>query len=116
MSTDYFKQIITPLEVHQILIRPLKLGALKKLTENGRISVNILIPMGTLVGFGEVDPLNDYADEHILNGSIVGSLSDLSYKLVGCSTDEGDGHAWLSGSVIINVNADVSDILAWTED
>lgn len=94
----------------QVLTKPLKLGALRGLTKNGRISVNILIPLGTLVGFGEVDPMNDYADEHILDSSIIGSLSDLSYRIVGYDTENDDGHAWLSGAAIINVNASCEDI------
>lgn len=53
---SYFKQM----GGHQVLTKPLNVGALKKLTENGRISVNIAIPLGPLIGFGEVDALNDY--------------------------------------------------------
>jgi hypothetical protein len=106
----HFKQIAGCGAMYQVLIKPLKIEALKKLIEDGRVSINILIPLGHLVGFGEVDAMNDYADEHILDSSVVGSLADLSYKIIGCAKG-GDGNAWLSGQAIINVNADVSDIL-----
>jgi hypothetical protein len=105
-----------------ILKKPLSLRALKaRATVNpkkrknychkdGWISVNIVVGLDDLIG-KDIDELNDLADERILDlNTIVGSLSNISYKVVGhvCDTKRG---GYLMGSVILNVTADVSDII-----
>jgi hypothetical protein len=94
----------------KILKKPLTLRALKaRADKNSRISVNITVDLGDILDdFGGIDGLNGYADEKILHESIGSSLSDISYKVVGHVSGKYDGT--VTGSTIINVNADVSDI------
>jgi hypothetical protein len=95
------------------LTRPLTLKALKKVAnKNGRISVNILVDLEDLItlDWGNIEGLNNLADEKVLDqDDVSGSLSDISYQVVGCVP--GNGRGTVTGSVIINVNADVSDML-----
>jgi hypothetical protein len=94
------------------LKKPLTQRALKRRADkDGRLSVNIVVDLDDLIGFGDIDSLNNLADERILDqDTISGSLSDIAYKVVGSIPGKGDGTA--TGSVIINVNADVSDIIS----
>ena len=87
----------------KILKKPLSLKALKKQALNNRISVNIEISLTDMIDLNTFS-LNDMADKLILKE---GCLSDINYKIVGC-IPAANKH---NGYVILNVNADVSDLL-----
>jgi hypothetical protein len=92
-----------------ILKGPLSLKALKARAISGRIDVNIVVSLGDLIGY-DINSLNDLADERILDlNTVVGSLSDINYCVVG-HVPENKGPGYLCGSIILNVNADVSII------
>lgn len=93
----------------KILKKPLTLRALKRRADEGRIRVNIEVSLNNLLGL-DVSGLNELADERILDlNTISGSLSDIIYNVVGHTKE--DTFGYLSGSIIIQVNADVSDII-----
>ena len=69
----------------------------------------VSLSLEDLIG-NDINDLNDLADERILDIDIVGSLSDINYCVVG-HVPENHGPGYLCGSVILNVNADVSDII-----
>jgi hypothetical protein len=96
----------TPL---QPLQKPLSLDELKLIADKtGRINVNVSVPLAKLIGCDQgIDDLNELADELILEE---GSLSDISYMVVGGSQSKED--KTVGGDVLINVSADVSDILS----
>jgi hypothetical protein len=99
-----------------ILKKPLGKKALKARAEKGRISVNLIFGLGEIMT--DIQSLNDIADERVLDlDSVVGSLSDIDYSVVGYlpvmnkdGTTNYDGYCQ-RGAVIININADVSDII-----
>lgn len=100
-----------------ILKAPLSLKALKAQADyNGRVSVNVIFSLDDLID-NDFNSLNNLADERVLDDSIVGSLSDISYTVVGhLPAENEDGstnysYRYLRGAVIININADVSDII-----
>jgi hypothetical protein len=76
--------------------------------KDGRISVNIVVSLEDLLG-SNINDLNDLADEKILD--LGGSLSDINYKVVGAIPADKDDPGCLNGRVILNVDADVSDLL-----
>lgn len=87
----------------EVLKKPLSMSKLKTIVKDGRISVNIAIDLDTILGYA-IDDLNDYADERILR---CGYLSDINYTVVGhYKQDDSSG-----GGIILNVDADVSDII-----
>ena len=92
-----------------LLKKPLTKRALKnRADKDGRISVNIAIDLNSLID-SDLESINDFADETIIDTNVVaGSLSDISYKVVGSIPVKS---GYFNGSVIINVNADVSDII-----
>jgi hypothetical protein len=99
-----------------ILKKPMSLKALKTRAEGGRISVNIILGLGEIMT--DINSLNDIADKRVLDlDSVVGSLSDINYSVVGHlpvmnndGTTNYDGFCQ-RGAVILNVDADVSDLL-----
>jgi hypothetical protein len=104
----------------KILKRPLTLRALKRRAgADGRISVNIIVSLDEVMT--DIESFNDLADEQVLDlNSVSGSLSDITYTVVGCVPPvliqdtyrkATTGGGYLRGAVIINVNADVSDII-----
>jgi hypothetical protein len=93
-----------------LLKKPLSLQELKAQAKNGRISVNIVISLEDLLNYG-IEDLNDLADTRILNVAIGASLSDINYKVVGVIPAKENAPGCLNGEIIINVNADVSDII-----
>jgi hypothetical protein len=114
--------------VPEILKKPLTLPALKRRADkDGRISVNISVSLDELMT--NIEILNDIADEKILDVSVGGSLSDLTYTVIGHvpAKDRSTlpippsmafpyrkavtGGGYLCGAIIINVNADVGDLI-----
>jgi hypothetical protein len=104
-----------------ILKNPLTLRALKRRADkDGRISVSIVVSLDELMT--DIESFNDLADERVLDlNSVVGSLSDINYNVVGAIpafNKDGSyrkactGGGYLQGAVIINVNADVGDLLS----
>jgi hypothetical protein len=97
------------------LIKPLSRADLKTLhgskdttVFDGRISVNIVVDLSDLLDLQEgISDLNDLADNKILADGAC--LSDISYTVMGVIP--GSGKGTVSGSIIINVNADISDLL-----
>lgn len=87
----------------KILKKPLSPKEVKKQALNNRISVNIELSLTDMIDC-DLEFLNNMVDELILKE---GCLSDINYKIVGCipATDKHKGY------VILNVNADVSDLL-----
>jgi len=75
--------------------------------KDGRLTVNIAVGFDELVGNG-LESLNDYADERILGDGIRGSLADINYGIAGCV--KGNSNQ-CSGLLIIEVNADVGDVI-----
>ena len=75
--------------------------------KDGRISVNIVVSLEDLLG-SNINDLNDLADERILKDL---TLSDINYKVVGAIPAGKDDPGCLNGRIILNVNADVSDII-----
>ena len=94
-----------------ILKGPLSKRALKARTDkDGRISVNVVLSLEDLLQHSRISDLNDLMDETILQlDTIVGSLSDINYYVMGAVPIGINGY--LNGYVILNVNADVSDII-----
>jgi hypothetical protein len=102
----------------KILKKPLTLRALKR-AGAGRISVNIIVSLNELMT--DIESFNDLVDEQVLDSnSVSGSLSDITYTVVGCVPPvliqdtyrkATTGGGYLRGAVIINVNADVGDII-----
>jgi hypothetical protein len=104
-----------------ILKKPLTLRALKRrIDEAGRISVNIAVSLDELMT--DIESFNDLADERILDlNTTSGSLSDITYNVVGCIPALNKngmayrkactGGGYLNGSIIINVDADVGNII-----
>ena len=76
-----------------------------------RLQVVIAIDLNELMCIGQggsMDGMNNYADEHILGDELSGyMLADLSYRAVGTTPDN---------EVLIEVNADVEEILAGLDD
>jgi hypothetical protein len=105
MSRAYTKKVGGCL----VLKKPLTLRALQANAKAGRISVNIPISLNNLI-VNDINELNEYADEAILDVGIGASLSDLVFTVVGHDS-RNDGIGCLCGTVILNVNADVSDII-----
>jgi hypothetical protein len=98
-----------------ILKKPLTREELQTQARKGRISVNIVVDLNDLLSFNVgIDDLNNFADEKVLDVLVIGSLSDISYQVVGHVPGTSKGGT-VSGSIILNVNADVSDIIT-TED
>jgi hypothetical protein len=100
-----------------ILKGPLSKEALTARANDGRISVNVIFSLDDLMT-NDINGLNDLSDERVLDlDSIVGSLSDIIYTVVGhLPAENKDGsenysYSYLRGAVIININADVSDII-----
>lgn len=91
----------------EVLKKPLSMSKLKAIVKDGRISVNIAIDLDTILGYA-IDDLNDYADERILR---CGYLSDINYTVVGHYKQDDS-----SGGIILNVDADVSDIIEEEEE
>jgi len=99
-----------------ILKGPLSEKDLKTKAEDGRISVNVIFSLDDLMT--DINSLNDIADERVLDqDSVVGSLSDIIYTVVGHlpaqNKDGSENYNYMRvrGGVIININADVSDII-----
>jgi hypothetical protein len=93
-----------------ILKGPLSLKALKARTDkDGRISVNIVVSLEDLLQHSRISDLNDLMDEKILRDETC--LSDINYKVVGAVLAPDNTPEYLDGSVILNVNADVSDLI-----
>jgi len=106
MSRAYTKKVGGCL----VLKKPLTLRALQANAKAGRISVNVEFSLNELLNLG-INGLNDLADERVLDlDNIVGSLSDINYTVVGHNSCN-NGQDYLCGSVIIQINADVSDII-----
>lgn len=94
----------------KILKKPLGLKALRnRADDDNRISVNISVPLEILID-NDLEGLNDYADEMILDLKVSGSLMDISYTVVGWTKGSCYGQTIASGEVVINVNADISEI------
>jgi hypothetical protein len=106
-----------------ILKSPLSMEALKIQAKKykphsfkKRISVNIIVSLGEIMT--DLESFNDMADERVLDlDSVVGSLSDIKYSVVGYlpvmnkdGTTNYDGYC-RRGAVIINVDAEVFDII-----
>lgn len=70
------------------------------------IKANIEVLLSELMVMNIID-LNDFADEKIIK---TGTLSDISYKVVGHVT--GKGYDTVGGSVVLQVTAYVGDFLA----
>jgi len=95
-----------------ILKSPLSKRALKARADEGRISVNVVVSLEDLLQHSRISDLNDLMDETILQlDTIVGSLSDINYKVVGVVLAPDNAPGYLNGAIILNVNADVSDII-----
>ena len=93
----------------KILKSPLTLRQLENMADkDGRLTVNLRVDLGTLFD-NDIESFNDLADEMILNHTVIGSLSDINYRVVGAENGA-PNRGWCQGSVIIEVNADVSDI------
>lgn len=86
---------------------PWSIEQVKKNSEKGLfIKANIEVSLDEFLDM-DINDLNDFADEKILKE---GTLSDISYKVVGHVTGKGDGT--LGGSVVLQVTAYVGDLLA----
>jgi hypothetical protein len=96
--------------VNKILTKPLSKRGLKKIADpDGFIGVDVAIDLATLIDCGGIGELNDIMDELVLAESIIGSLSNISYEVEGCIPGSPEGT--VTGSIIIHVRADISDIL-----
>jgi hypothetical protein len=96
-----------------VLKKPLSLKALKAYADKtGFISVNIAVSLEEIMT--DIESLNDLADERILDlDTIGGSLSDISYEVVGFILPAKENCiGYLKGQIILNVTADVSEITA----
>lgn len=87
---------------------------LKNNSINGRFTFQMEVSLSELLGF-TIEDLNDKADEIL--GDLPGSFSDINYRIVGHIEGNSDGD-YISGSVILEVDADIADILeeAKTQD
>jgi hypothetical protein len=96
----------------KVLRKPLTLRSLKRIAKNGRIDVVIEVDLSTLIDLN-LEDLNDFCDEAILNlDSIVGSLSDINYRIRGSKPGGSRSSGRLTdGTLFLGVNADVSDII-----
>lgn len=102
-----------------ILKKPLTLRALKRRAKDNRISVNIFVSLDEIMT--DIESFNDIAEERVLNlDSVSGFLEDIIYTVVGhvpAFNKDGSyrkattGGGYLRGAIVINVNADVSDII-----
>lgn len=90
--------------------KPLTLRQIKyRADEDDRLTVRVSISLDNLVDFN-LESLNNYMDDAIIDSSVIGCLSDISYKVIEGSSKKSD-HSILSGSIILEVNADISNIL-----
>jgi hypothetical protein len=114
------EQAVNRSEKLPILKKPLTMRALKRRADkDGRISVNIAVSLDEVMT--DIESFNDLADEKVLDlNSVSGSLSDITYNVVGAipaMNKDGSyrnactGGGYLLGAVIVNVNADVGDII-----
>lgn len=93
-----------------ILTKPLSKRGLKKIADpDGFIGVDVAIDLANLIDCSGIEELNDICDERVLAESVGGSLSDISYSVEGCIPGSPEGT--VTGSIIIHVRADVSDII-----
>ena len=75
-------------------------------SKHNRLIVNIVVALRNVIE--GVDVINELADEKVLGDNIQGSLADINYRVVG----HVDGNSnQCSGLVILEVNADVSDVI-----
>lgn len=110
MSSAYKSYVRCRETVIEVLKKPLTLRALKRrANEAGRITVVIPVSLSDLLG-NDIDDLNNLADERILAEDLVASLSDIYYQAVGVTRDSSKGD-YLAGTILLRVNADVSDII-----
>ena len=86
--------------------KPLTSKQVAALLKDGRLSVVVAVEFGRLIETGSVDSLNDLCDELILQ---CGSLSDISYRVVGHVRGEED-EGFIAGKVLIEVNAETVDL------
>lgn len=105
----------------KVLKKPLSLRALKRQVtfcktpknlkyRTARIDVNIKINLSDLID-NDINELNDLVDELVLDlNTVSGSLSDINYRVVG-HVRENLKSGYIGGGVILNVNADVSDLV-----
>jgi len=95
-----------------VLRKPLTLRGLKRIAKNGRIDVVIELDLSTIIDL-DLEDLNEFCDEAILDlDSIVGSLSDINYRIRGCKPAGSRCSGRLTeGTIYLGVNADVSDII-----
>ena len=93
------------------LKKPMTMKQLKEQAKDGRIIVVIHVEGTDLLDW-DIEELNNHADDRILGKDIGGTLSDISYRALGLEVDaEGYGGSFALGSLLVQVDADVSDIL-----
>lgn len=91
------------------------LNELKKLTDkDGWIVAEMTVDMEDLL-LGNVETLNDKADEEIL-GDLRGSLSDISYRIIGHTPGSKNDASCFTGSVLLEVTADVNNVITENEE
>jgi hypothetical protein len=81
--------------------------------KDGRIKHVFPIDLGELVAL-DLEGLNDYADRQVLGDDLPCSLADLSYSIKGVEYEDDDGIC--SGTLLLEVDADVTDILEELEE
>ena len=90
--------------------KPLTLRQIKyRSDENDRLTVRVSISLNKLVDL-DLESLNDYMDDAIIDSSVMGCLSDIYYRVIEGSSKKSNCDI-LSGSIILEVNADISYII-----
>lgn len=90
----------------EILTKPLRITALKKLLKNkGRLTVNIGVSLSDLIN-RNMNEFNELVEERVIDKDVMATLSDIGYSVVGHIPGSVDKN-YMSGGIIIQVNADV---------
>lgn len=89
----------------EILTRPLRITALKKLLKNDApLSVNIVLSLGDFLN-KNMDDFNDLVEERVIDkDKVLAHLSDIYYTVVGHIPP---GEVYINGGIILHVNAEV---------
>ena len=86
-----------------------------KMDKDGYITAVIAVELNDIIDLG-IEGLNDLADEAILHESCGGTLSDLSFEVVGFIPSASESGSWCAGGIYLKVNAYVGDIVDdWEE-
>lgn len=93
-------------EEMQALTEPLTQVQIEaQLDKDGWLSVVVEISLDEMIGLGDIEAMNELIDHKILDDDVIGGLSNISYRVSGCVSSSDNDADYVSGGVLIRVNA-----------